>query len=122
MQLGPHIYFLFYRIPLLVLFSFLALVAIRSMSAEPRWRAMFIVWLVANLISPLLGCLGGFGLLPSAVESIVGVVVGLGFLVPAMQDRRLGVKRDQLHFAGVAGRIANVGMAVVQLLMVSLRR
>jgi hypothetical protein len=122
LQLGPHIYLLFYRLPLLVLFFALVISAVNSMEAEPRWRAMFIVWLAANLIGPVTTCIGGYGFGTIAVEPIIGVVVGLAFLVPMIQDRRLGVQRDQLHYAGVMARIAQVGMTVIQLVTMFLPR
>jgi hypothetical protein len=108
--------------PLLVLFFLLVVSAINSMESEPRWRAMFVVWLVANLVGPVTTCIGGYGFGTIAVEPIVGVVVGLGFLVPTIQDRRLGIKRDQLHYAGVVARIAQVGMTVIQLMRMFMPR
>lgn len=117
LQRGVWVYLIFYRIPLLVLFCGLALFSIGRLRSEPRWRAMFTVWLLANLVAPLLGCIGpGMMVGRGIVEPLLGMVVGLGFLVPAMQDHSQGIRRDHFHYAGVACRVANVGMGIIQLL------
>lgn len=117
MNSNMSVYVFFYRIPLLVLFCGLALFSIGRLRSEPRWRAMFTVWLLANLVAPLLGCIGpGMMVGRGIVEPLLGMVVGLGFLVPVMQDRSQGIRRDHFHYAGVACRVANVGTGIVQLL------
>jgi hypothetical protein len=121
MNSNMSVYVFFYRIPLLVLFCGLAVFAIGRLRSEPRWRAMFTVWLLANLVAPMLGCIGP-GMMGGrgTLEPLLGTVVGLGFLVPAIQDHSQGIRRDHFHYAGVACRVANVGMGIIQLVRVFL--
>ena len=58
----------------------------------------------------------------SVVEPVLGILAGLGFLVPTLADAAGGVRRDSLHYAGVAGRVVYAGVMVISLLRVWLVR
>jgi|GEM_PF-5741046 len=112
-----YTYILFQRLPLLVLFSVLAVYAITKLRAEPRWRVMFIVWLAVNFVVMFFSCcLGGLENGTGIIESIVNMAIMLGFLIPTLLDVRDRTPRDHLHYAGIAARIGNAGMMVIQLL------
>jgi hypothetical protein len=118
MEQGIYVYVIFYRLPVLLIFSILAVFALTKLRAEPRWRAMFVVWLAANWAGPFLGCFGGFGMGRSTIEPVINGFVSLAFLIPTLLDVKEGRRRDSLHYAGIAVRLGTAGTAVLQFLSV----
>jgi hypothetical protein len=120
---GYSNYLLFYRIPLMIVFCLLAVYAMTRLTGEPRWRKMFLIWIIANTL-PVFGhcCLESMLSSNWWVYTIVGVVLPLAFLITAILDRAAGCKRDPLHWAGVACRIAMVWQVVIEVICLFLPR
>ena len=119
MERRIYTFVIFYRLPVLVIFSILAVFVITKLRAEPKWRAMFVVWLAANYTTFFLSCLGGVGV--SSIEPVINGFISLAFLIPTLLDLRDRRRRDHLHYAGVAARIGNAGMSAIQCLTMYLR-
>lgn len=109
-------YVLYYRLPLLILVCVLTVFAITKLKAERRWRAMFIIWLFSYLVSTLCVCSQVGTYATTFTEPVLGIAVGLGYLVPTLADAAGGVRRDPLQYAGVAGRVVNAGVMGIYLL------
>ena len=118
-------YLMFYRLPLMFAFYAVAAYAMAKMPGENRWRKMFLVWILANMVA-LLGmcCFSGSFIRTSysspfpmirLVDLSIGVLVPLAFLITGILDKVSGAKRDHLHWAGVACRVAMIGQVGIEI-------
>jgi hypothetical protein len=123
-QSGRSAYLIFNRVPLMFAFCALAVYAMTRMPEERHWRKMFLIWVLANT-AILLGlcCLGG-GISPATwstyrwnqvLEMTLAAALPVAFLVTGILDRASGAKRDHLHWAGVACRVALIGQVGISM-------
>ena len=123
-QSGRSTYLIFSRVLLMFVFYALAAYAMTRLPSERRWRKMFLIWVLANM-AILLGlcCLGG-AIAPATystyrwnqvLEMTIGVALPVAFLVTGILDIATGAKRDHLHWAGVACRVAMIGQVGISI-------
>jgi hypothetical protein len=128
-QNGRSAYLVFYLVPLMFVFYALAAYAMTKMPGEPRWRKMFLIWILANVVI-LLGmcCFGNFGYVNYGnwwgrfPDLLIGVAVPLAFLITGILDKAVSAKRDHLHWAGVACRVAMIGQVAIEIVRMCLPR
>jgi len=129
-QNGRSAYMAFYRVPLMLIFYGLIAYAMTKMPGEPRWRKMFLIWIFANVVTLLnLCCFGSVGyssysgyLWGRTPDLCIGVAVSLAFMITGILDKAAGAKRDQLHWAGVACRIAMICQVAIEIVRMCLPR
>jgi hypothetical protein len=116
-QSGRANYLIYYRIPTMIVFCLITAYAMSRLTGEPRWRRMFLIWILVNLL-PIIGycCLDSIISSNWWIYTSVGVVIPLAFLITAILDKAAGARRDPLHWAGVASRIAMVGQVVIEVI------
>ena len=130
-QLGSASYLMFYRLPLMFAFYAVAAYAMAKMPGERRWRWMFLIWILANMVGLLAMCCFGTFIRtgyssPISVMRLadlsIGVLVPLAFLITGILDKVSGAKRDPLHWAGVACRVAMIGQVGIEVVRMFLPR
>ncbi len=117
----PWTYITYYRFPLLGLMTLLIAVALSQMPFRVDWLLVYLAWLGSFYVMIIVA----FGridpdLSPAAVmlEDFITLLANALFLIPVLVDYSLGVKRDQLHFAGIVVRLGFAALQVIAILKV----
>jgi hypothetical protein len=120
----PGLYLLLYRLPLMVAFVGLCCYAVAQMPTEGLWRKMFLIWILGNIVPALFLCTMlveissyRWARLP---DLFISTALALAFLVTGILDRARGTPRDHLHWAGVACRVAYLGLVVIEVVRMCL--
>jgi hypothetical protein len=115
----PWTYITYYRLPLLGLMTLLITVALIQMPFRVDWLLVCLAWLASFFVMIVVAC-GRLDpdLSPAAVmlEAFITLVANALFVIPVLVDYSLNVKRDQLHFAGIAVRLGLAALQVIAIL------
>jgi hypothetical protein len=120
----PWMYIIYYRLPMLGLATVLIIFALTQMPVRADWLLVCLAWLASFFVLIVVACARLAPELREAaaiLEACIAMTANALFVIPVLVDHALGVKRDHLHFVGIAVRLGLAALQVISILKVVLQ-